>query len=341
MAKSKKLVKKQKTALPAPTPGGMAAAAKSKAKQQKKYPAFMLAQVDPFAAEVMGCKIPDRNTMPSVTNRFRGVYTATTDSNGNYACGFRPYAFAAQWAAVPVAAGPSITWGNGTPVNLTCASTMGSQYADVRTVAYGIRMKYVGPRTTSGGKIHIACVGSNLSSDGIGFTYWPRTPAEFENSPWYANYSLNEITEQEIVVPGRRIDEGSFRYRSPQYVPYGGSSTPSGAIETSDGWGHIVVFIEGATASASVVQIEVVYHFEALVNPQGGSLIAPSPAAPPNTAVLDASMNVSSRQPVSRYVEDGFETIKKVISTITYGASQAKHLIEMGGGAVEAIAALL
>lgn len=341
MPKSDK-TKKNKSALPHSTSLAQEAAARAKQKQQKKVPAFMLAQLDPFLAEVSGCKIPDRNTMPSVTNRYRGVYTVQTDANGNAAFGFRPYANTAQWQPLSISAAPVITWSGGIGVSFPVASVMASQYSTVRTVAYGLRIKYVGPRTTSGGKVHIACVANDFASDYIGYNYWPTTPAQFENSPWYANYSLNEITEQEVVIPGRRIDEGSFRYRAAQSsVPTGGFSPASGSIETSDGWGSIVLMVEGATVSSGVLQVEYVYHFEALVNPAGGSLIAPSPAALPNTAVLDAAMTASSHQPVARYVEDGFNAVKKVISTITYGASQAKNLIELGGGALEAISGVM
>lgn len=202
-SKKNKNATKAKSAVPMATASGLSAAAKAKAKQQRKYPAFMLAQVDPFSPEVMGCKIPDRNTMPSVTNRWRGVYTATTDANGNYACAFRPYAFTGQYLPLNIAAGPSVTWAGGVSIDLTCAASMASQYTDVRTVAYGIRVKFVGDRTSSRGKLHIACVANNFVVDNVGHTFYPRTPAEFENSPWYANYSLNEITESEIVVPGR------------------------------------------------------------------------------------------------------------------------------------------
>ncbi len=325
-----------------PTAAGEAAAAKAKAKVQRKMPAFMLAQLDPFLQEVSGCKIPDRNTMPSVTNRYRGVYTVQTDSNGNAAFGFRPFAYGGQQLPLSISAAPAITWSGGASIGFPVASVMGSQYTDVRTVAYGLRIKYVGPRTTSGGKVHIACVANNYLYDAIGFTYWPTTPAQFENSPWYANYSLNEITEQEVVIPGRRIDEGSFRYRAPQTtVPVGLNPVPNGVIETSDGWGSIVIFVEAATASAGVLQVEYVYHFEGLVNPTGGTLIAPSPAANPDTALMDASMAAAAHQPVARYVEDGFNAVKKVISTISYGASQVKNLIDIGGPALTAMAGLL
>ena len=310
---------------------------RAKMQRSKKVPAFVLAQVDPFNEDVSGAKIPDRNSLPSVTQRFRGVFTATTDANGNYATAFRPYAAAGQYLPLSVSSAPAITWAGGTAVNLTPYASMLAQYTTVRTVGYGLRIKFVGARTASSGRLHVACVANNYDSDGYGYTYFPTTPSQFENCPWYANYALNEITEQEIVVPGRRSDEASFRYRHPLAVPSSSGSPASGSIETADGWASIVLLVEGATASSGVVQIEVCYHFEANVNPSGGSLLPVSPPALPSTETLDRAMAVSGHQPIARYVEDGFNSIKKVIDSVAWGSTTAKHLIELGGGIMKAL----
>lgn len=313
---------------------------KQKRRKSKRVSGFLLAQVEPFDQNASGAKIPDRNTMPSVTQRFRGVFSATTDGSGRYATAFRPYAARAQYLPLNVTGG-TITWSGGTAVSLTPAASMESQYSLVRTVAYGLRVKFNGNRTGSAGVMHIACVGANYDMDPDSHNYYPTTPAQFENCPWYANYSLNELTEQEIVIPGRRCDEGSFRYRHPAVTPYGTTATQNGDIETSDGWGHIVIMIDGAVASSTVCNIEVVYHWEALLKPSGGSLIAPSPPALPAPNQLDAAMRASASMPLARYVDDGLNGIKKVISMISYGATTASHLVEAAGPIASAIGALL
>lgn len=305
--------------------------AKRKAKKEARLDPYIAAQIDPFDPEVSGVKIPDDNMLPSATNRFRGVFSAVTDANGNYASIFRPYAFGAQFLPLSISSTPVVNWLGGMPLNLNCATAMATTYNEVRTVAAGLRIKFIGSRTTSQGKLHIASYGQCYTQEGHGVYFAPTTPAQFENCPWYGNYSLNEICEQEIVVPIRRTDCGSHRYRALTTVPSSAIAVPSGAIETCDGWSAIAILIEGANASTAVAQVEVVYHFEGLLRGDAGSFIAPSPARDYKVSTLEQASRVTSRMPIASYVEDGLNTARKVITTISQGVSTASRIAEMAG----------
>ena len=274
----------------------------------------------------MGVKVPDDNMLPSSTNRFRGVYSATADANGAYATAFTHRCYGAQLAFPTITSG-SIDWTSVTPIDLSCAGTMNTNYELVRTVAYGLRLKFVGSRINSQGKIHIACVGNNLATNRYGADYFPRTPAEFENCPWYANYSLNEICEQEIVVPGRRIDASSSRYRRVGLMT--GGAAGNAAIETSDGWSSIVIFIEGALASNTVVQVEVVYHFEGLLAPGSGSFQVPSPAREFQVATLEKASRVSAHLPIASYAQQGSNSAERIVSMIANGVTSAARVAQV------------
>ncbi len=294
--------------------------------RKEKVNAYIASQIDPFPIELSGVKIPDANTLPSATNRFRGVFSATADANGAYASAFRPFSSAAQVLPLNITAG-TISWSGGIPIDLNCTSTMNTNYELARTVAYGLRVKFIGSRMNSQGKVHIACVGNSYYNDAYGVAYYPTTPSQFEQCPWYTNFSLNELAEQEIVIPGRRIDDSSMRYRRPTRNPV--TTVPDNGIEISDGWSSIVLFIEGANPSTTVVQIEVVYHFEGLVSPTAGSFQVPTPAAEYKIDTLQKAAILSSHCPVAIPVKDGSTDYRKVISMISTGASSLGSVVSM------------
>lgn len=246
---------------------------------------FQLAQINPFDYNVVGAKIPDSNTQPSDTFKAEDRIVATSLASGFAVAN----AFLPNLAQVSVAttAVSSTTWSWGSAYGFGSASTnytnATNSYQAARPVGHGIRLTCPAAPTTITGFVHICVV--PVDTTGTTWTF-PTDLGGMANAPWYKRFTLAQLTQQSVTVVNKFIDCSATIYRDPSLTEVSAQSNPQ-QFEFANGWCAIVVALEGApTTPQAVLGIESIIHFEAL--PKTGSLAAFSPAAPFNTAELQA-----------------------------------------------------
>lgn len=254
---------------------------------------FVLANIDPFNPNADGCKIPDANTYPSSAIRAEDELTQNADGTyGVTVSAFRPYVTGYRVAGTAASAS-TWTWtaAYGGTTNSTRQSGIVNNYELVRPVAHGIRIYCPAAATTITGFVHVCVYAQNL-----GGTTWsfPTTIAQMNNCMFYQRYPLSMLTQKSVTVVNKFLDTSATRYLDPASDI---ASAESDLTFQTEGWGAIIVAVEGAPLGASAITIENVIHLEALPLPSG--INSASPAAPYNISSLETVSRVAGHTPAS------------------------------------------
>lgn len=268
----------------------------------RRIPQFTMCQIDPFAPECFGAKVPDESTAPSSTAFSRTQYPLSTGS-GFGGCGavfrYHPAAF-----AVDLIPASSTSWANHTAFAGTTATSnqlaLASAYSEVRAVGFGIKLSTRLNYTTASGVVHIALVPDIL--DKVTWNY-PTGIGAMEYSPYYRRIPLADLIENEMLINGKYTDLTAFRYVDPAIPDFG----PTSAVFPSTGWLAIQVWYEGAINITNALDIEYIAQYECFSQASSTTLgvMSVSPASPSSPAVMAATS----------YLIDATEPIKVVSDT--------------------------
>jgi len=255
---------------------------------------FALAQLDPFETRALGAKIPDTNTMPSISN-CDVVQTSVAPFSGAGAIAgvaFRPsYKMAVvQGTADGGFPTTTVNWGATVSTNSSDRPNLPnivSAFEAVRPVAHAIRMSSSLPPTTASGFVHIGL--SYESSYGNATSTWqfPTTVQQMTGLAHYKRVTLASLTQSPLTVINKWLDERAFQYQDPTTSAF---STTGGSNETNNAFGFswctIVVIVEGAPALVSSLSCEHLLLSEGL--PQKNGVIIGTPAAPNSPGTMSA-----------------------------------------------------
>jgi len=243
---------------------------------------YELAQVNPFDKQVNGVKIPDSNTMPSDTAYSEDRFTITSAATDlAKAVAFFPTVAAYAQAAVD-STSTAWTWsgfGGTASSNLT---SFQNSYVGIRVCGHGVRLSSQLAPTSATGFVHIAIYPIDTFSQ-IGQVL-PLNLSQMSQLSWYRRLTLASLTQRSCTVVNKFIDSGATRYFNP-----GTDLMATGSDMTfqygAAGWCAIVIAVEGAPLSSSVLSVENLVHYETLqLRSASGSQ---SPAAEFNVRELE------------------------------------------------------
>lgn len=279
-------------------------------------PKFMKAQINPFDPSVDGVKIPDSNTYPSTSVRIDDQWLSlATDANGLAARAFIPVLLNSR---IDHTAATASTWtwpaayGGGT--NSTRFAQVGSNYTLLRPCAHGLRISCSAAPTTITGNLHVAVVA--VSDFGASTWAYPTNIADMSNAMFYKKYPLAMFTQQSLTLINKFIDCTATRYID---VASDGIGNSSDVGFNHNGWCALVVVVEGAPASTSVLAIESTTHFEMI--PKAAALDTASPAAPFSTATLSGTSRVAGAIPAAYTAQEELSYMTDAAAALSQGMS--------------------
>jgi hypothetical protein len=197
--------------------------------------------VNPFSQAAVGLKIPDDDSSRSVAVTLRDRGTLPTDSNGAAALAFAPSIYQERLQAASMASGV-ITF-TGSYDSVTDYTAMSDAFNTYRLVAWGVRLIDIEPALNASGTIRLITVPARPNG-GSTFSY---ESGLFEEVEDFA------LAQADLTWISKPIGVTWKEYFS---VDSGNTDLP---------WNKLVVVIDGAVASTTVLRYEVVLHLECQV----------------------------------------------------------------------------
>jgi len=249
---------------------------------------FAMAQIDPFSTLVMGAKIPDSNTQPSISTADTeqvALISAPTSTHLNVTA-YRPTYKGGTVNATP---GVSATWPAtfGGQVDRTKLTAYNAAIELTRPVAHAIRITSPVSPTTASGFVHVAI--STESTFGATTWQYPTTVAQMSGLQFYKRVTLASLTQSPLTIINKWIDDTAFRYSSPNS---GIETGTSGTFQTDYSWGAIIVMTEGVPVATTVISAEHFLMSEGI--PDKNSPIVGTPASIASPGIMAATSDMQS-----------------------------------------------
>lgn len=294
---------------------------KNKTRSMKRMHPYALSKVNPFLAAINGVRAPDEFGYPTGTGVVRNAYSMSTNSGSFASNAFLPMVFGTLYGPANVTGG-TVAWAGGGWTAASQASAFGNLASVYRSVSWGLRVTCESSLTNAAGHLWVAHVPLNMSAT-VPYFDWPTTEAQFAALPLSEKFSLVELAERPLIVPGRAFDDGIYRFRSTGSIEY----TVTGVgLESSVGWCAIVIFVVGAAASALVLNVEHINHVEFI---HAGStlygFVDTIPGAYDPSAIVEASQ-VADAAPVG--------LLENTVSTVEAAVGVAERLVVAGSSLI-------
>jgi len=293
---------------------------------------FALAQIDPFEPSCLGAKIPDSNTVPSISNTDvdQVSFLAPTTAGHLTAAAFAPnYSSGYQTAA---SGAGSVTWFSGNWGTRRNYSQIVSSIEAIRPVAHAVRLSCPLAPTTTTGFVHIGLAfESRLSSQAsTNAPDLPRTVDQMMGLAHYKRFTLASLTQSPITIINKWMDDTGFRYDDPRSSPtvITTGADPTLAVQLQkelnfyQSWGFIVVMVDGQTSTtATPLSAEHLLITECIPRKEG--FLVGNQAAPNSPGTLSAVSSMSGSGDFA-HTEAGQESyIAKSLSDLAQGAQIA------------------
>jgi len=256
-------------------------------KTERNLPQFAYAQMDAFSEGAEGVKVPDDATAPSCTTIARDEYAMSTNTTGGAGFVFRGELLGAYVALTPVTSGSwTIPASYGGANNVSNAGAIQAAFTAYRTVAYGIAISTRQSALNASGYVHVALVEESYT----GSTWnYPTTIAAMEYSPYYRRVPIADLINDVVKINGLYTDMTAFKYNGTTTLTY---TSPTLALQNGP-WMSVLVWVEGPASIASVVDVDVIHHFETIVGVAGnGTLVQATKAAPHSPIELAATSHM-------------------------------------------------
>lgn len=222
----------------------------------------VIGKINPFLASCNGMRSPDNFGYPTATAVCRAAFELPTASvNGFTAELFTPFVNTGAYASPTGWTGSTITWnaGGATAYPMPQVGALAGLSTLYRTVGWGIRITTDLSLTSAQGHLWVCHYPLDMRST---FPYYeaPTTEASIAQMPLSEKFSLVELAERPLIVPGRAFDDAIYRFRDSSNQS---ESVSNAFLESAAGWCGICVFVVGAPGSAaSVLNVELINHIE-------------------------------------------------------------------------------
>jgi len=293
---------------------------------------FALAQLDPYDVKVTGAKIPDSNTIPSISNTDVDLISMTSPATVSWfgATAFRPNFRGGVVIGTATAGG--VTWG-ATYSSNAIDRTKYSQYTSAielsRPVAHAIRITSQVAPTTATGFVHVGIATESLSK---GTWDYPATVAEMAGLQFYRRMTLASLTQTPFTVINKWLDDTGFRYSSAANSLLTDGAAPVAAdpgniyFQTDYGWGAIIVMTEGVPGpSTAVLSCEHLLITEGIPKRTGVLIGTQAATSSPGTMSAVNHVSVNSEPFHSESEQDSY--ISRGIDLLAQGAAQAGAVV--------------
>lgn len=279
---------------------------------------FVMAQLDPFDGKVNGAKIPDSNTMLSIANSDIDIVNISTTATGTHLNGaaFRP---AYTWGVINGTGGATLGWGAAWATNANNRSkrtAYGTAMELTRPVAHAVRVSSPLAPTAATGFVHIGL--STETPFGESSWTFPTTLAEMSGLQYYKRVTLASLTQSPLTVINKWIDDTAFRYSACASTAV--ENTTSASFQTDASWGVIVIMIEGAPVSSTVLSCEHLLLSEGI--PKKDGVIIGTVAAANSPATLSAVSSLSTVQEPFHTEAEQDSYIQRGVNAVAQGAAQ-------------------
>jgi len=289
---------------------------------------FAFAQIDPFHTLATGAKIPDSNTIPSVSNTDVDIVTVQNASNAAW---FAAVAFRPQYRGGVVTGSPTVggvTWGvqySDNTSNRSKYNLYSAQIELTRPVAHAIRMTSPVAPTTATGFVHIGLATEALTT---GSWDYPANPSEMANLQFYRRVTLASLTQSPLTVINKWLDDTGFRYSSSTQTltnngAAGALADPQWiSFNTDYGWASIIIMLEGTPGTvANVLSVEHLLITEGI--PKRTGVLIGTQAAASSPGIMSAVNHVSvNSEPFHNEAEQqGY--VGGLLNTLADGAMEA------------------
>ncbi|AXH74166.1 MAG: capsid protein [Cressdnaviricota sp.] len=285
---------------------------------------FLLAQIDPFEPKALGCKVPDSNTIPSVSCMMNDLRNITQVIAGNASC----------VALLPTVTGGIVTANEFSATDWSWPTSFGgktnfSKRADYvntyeldRPVAHGIRISCPLAPTSVTGFVHVAVATESFNNS----SSWPfPTNADgMAGYPFYKRFSLAALTQSPLTVINKYVDETAFRYTGADSENIGNAGIMEFHVPRS--WGALLIAVTGAPPGAGSIPLsyEVILHLEGI--PKSTGVLAGSTAAPLNNTILGATAHMVANTDFSHTEEQQESYMNRALSAASQGLGQASRV---------------
>jgi len=200
-------------------------------------------------------------------------------------------------ADVSTATPPLITWLGGAWAATAQAGALANIASSARSVGWGIEITGEQSLLNAAGHVWVAHVPLNMSV-AVPYNLFPVTEAMMAQSPLACKYSLAEVVQDGLIVPGKPFDDGIYRFRDATAAEE--KLSTSTAIESTDGWCAIVVMVvaNGVTSGTTVVNIEHINHMEYVQNASAGYGFIDALSMPHSEAIIERASRISVASPM-------------------------------------------
>jgi hypothetical protein len=142
--------------------------------------------------------------------------------------------------------------------------------------------------------------------------------------PWSFVIPASELNNDAKILPARRLDTSTTRYRD---IAYPGAVVPLGDVDVSDGWGTWVFILSGSSITdPTSILIEFISRAEIIPKPT--AVFATGTPYPANSREMDEIINISTQLPTIMTESDspGF------LSSIVAGAKARASALAYSAG---------
>lgn len=280
---------------------------------------FAFAQLDPFDVNASGAKIPDSNTMPSLSNSDTDIVSLTTSATSTHLNGmaFRPQY---TWGTVTGTPGAAVDWGVAfvtNSANRLKRTSVAAAFELIRPVAHAVRISSPVAPTSASGFVHIGIATESIYNNSS-WSY-PTTIAGISGLQFYKRVTLASLTQSPLTVINKWLDDTAFRYSDPTSNIQGVSQGP--LLQTDFSWGVIVVITEGVPTSTAVLSFEHLLLSEGI--PKYDAAIVGTQAAPNVPGVIGAVSTMQTQQEPFHTEAEQSDYIRRGTDALVQGAQAA------------------
>lgn len=249
---------------------------------------------DPFCSQAFQAKLPDDNSIKTLTWQAKGYWDMVTDATGKGALMFTGDPENSIRGAFTWAGGSITSWSAPAPYP-NMASAMSSGDPSLRVVSFGIRVVPITSSMTDSGQIGVLVMNPDVEYNAI-------------DSPISVNDLLNYAANVRSTMKNKKglaAVAFSTDIRAKQFTRV---KDPVVGQATNFGFDILIPYVVGATPSTTVAQVEYVVNYEFTYGIGTTFNQLASPAAVSNPAILQGKGYVSRL--MEQVVEGGKEAIE-------------------------------
>jgi len=298
----------------------------------------VVAQRNAWSPLALGAKMPDFSNANTATTFIREAYKVTTQAQGFGVIMLSPLAGGYYGVtASSMASNGTITW---SPVNgqqvPSWSSITSTVFNEFRVIGWGVKLTCEQSLTNAQGHVLVANFPADTTDDPHGWTFAPTTEGGVEALVDCRRISMAQLCEEPIYINAKIQDAGIALYRDATDV-----STAN--FPGSDGWQRVLVYVSGATASAAVLTVEVIFHLEYLPIPNSLVQYSAASCCQYNPELLATASRVSKETPtfltekemdsdqtvverIGQFAESVADNMEKVMTIIRPAARIARTL---------------